>query len=250
MFSAVIIDDEARVRETIQHVLSVYCPNVNVIGQADCVEKGYALIDQLKPEIVFLDIKMPDGTGFDLLKKFKTYNFYFIIITAHEEFAIQAFKFSALDYILKPIDPTDIVNAVGKITKVINSEETSLKFESLLSNINDNNYDLKKIVLKTNDSVFVVDISSIIRCESHNNYTLFYLVDRSNIVVSKTLKEFDEMLSPLSFIRCHQTHLVNSSHIVRYMKHPNISLLMSDGIIVPVSVRKKEVIEDLFKKKY
>jgi len=248
MFSAVIIDDEARVRETIIHLLTVYCPNINVIGQADSVETGYQLIDRCKPEVVFLDIKMPDGTGFDLLKKFKSLNFYFFIITAHEEYAIQAFKVSALDYILKPIDSTDLINAVSKLTKIINTEEANIKFETLLSNIDNNKSEIKKIVLKTHDNVFVVDIKDIVRCESQNNYTLFHLIDKSSILVSKTLKEYDDMLSSLSFIRCHQTHLVNSAHIVKFIKHPNNTLLMADGVNVPVSVRKKETIDNLFKK--
>jgi two-component system, LytTR family, response regulator len=247
MFSAVIIDDEARVRETIQHMLSIYCPNIKVIGEADSVESGYTLIDKIKPEVVFLDIKMPDGTGFDLLKRFKRIDFYLIIITSYEEYAIQAFKVSALDYILKPVDSTDLINAVIKLTKVINSEDSNLKFETYLSNIESNKNESKKIVLKTQDNVYVVNINDIIRCESKNNYTLFYLVDKSTVLVSKTLKEFDEMLSPMSFIRCHQTHLANLRHILKFIKHPNYSLIMTDGITIPVSVRKKETIENLFK---
>lgn len=248
MFSAVIIDDESRVRETIQHLLAAYCPNINVIGQANSVETGFKLIENFKPEVVFLDVKMTDGSGFDLLKRFSNIDFHFIIITAHEEFAIQAFKVSALDYILKPIDPTDLTNAVSKLTKIINSEETNLKFETLLSNINSSKDDSKKIVLKTLDNVFVVEIKNIIRCESQNNYTQFHMIDRTSILVSKTLKEYEVMLESFSFIRCHQTHLVNTSHIAKFIKHPNLSLQMADGYIVPVSVRKKATIEKFFKK--
>jgi two-component system LytT family response regulator len=248
MLSAVIIDDEARVRETIVHMLSAYCPNINIIGQANSVETGFQLIENFNPEVVFLDIKMHDGTGFDLLKKFKKFTFHFIIITAHEEYAIQAFKFSALDYILKPIDPAELQNAVSKLTKIINSEETSMKFDTLLSNFSTNRKDSKKIVLKTLDNVFVVDIKDIVRCESQNNYSIFYLVDKTSILVSKTLKEYEDMLSSLSFIRCHQTHLVNASHISKFIKHPNLVLLMADGVEVPVSVRKKMTIEGLLKK--
>ncbi len=248
MFSAVIIDDETRVRETINHLLSIYCPNINVIGQADSVDSGYKLVNQLNPEVVFLDIRMQDGTGFDLLKKFKSLNFHFIFITAHQEYAIQAFKVSALDYILKPIDPTDLINAVSKLTTTINSEETSIKFETLISNFENSKNEIKNIVLKTQDNVFVVNIKDIVRCESQNNYTLFLMENKPAILVSKTLKEYEDILSPLSFIRCHQTHLVNTTHIVKFIKHPNYSLLMSDGTNVPISVRKKEVIENFFKK--
>jgi len=248
MFSAVIIDDEEKVREALMHMLSVYCPNIKVLGQADSVESGYKLIQEIKPEVVFLDVRMPDGTGFDLLKKFVYINFYFIIITAYEEYAIKAFKVSALDYILKPVDSTDLIYAVSKLSKAINSEENSLKFNAFLSNTNTSKNEIKKIVLKTLESVFVVDIDDIIRCESQNNYTLFQLQDKSTILVSKTLKEYEDMLSPLSFIRCHQTHLVNSKHIVKYVKHPNAILLMADGVMVPVSVRKKGLIEKALRK--
>lgn len=248
MLSALIIDDEEKVREALMHMLSVYCPNIKVIGQTNGVESGYTLIQALQPDVIFLDVRMPDGTGFDLLKKFPKINFHFIIITAYEEYAIQAFKVSALDYLLKPVDPTDLINAVNKLTKVINNEETNLKFDTLLSNIDNSKNEIKKIVLKTQDNVFVVDIDDIIRCESQNNYTLFYLTNKSTILVSKTLKEFEEMLSPLSFIRSHQTHLVNPRSIVKFIKHPNLILVMADGATIPVSVRKKNEIERFIKK--
>jgi len=242
MFSAVVIDDESRVRETICNMISVYCPNIQIIGQANSVESGYQIINQLGPEIVFLDIKMPDGTGFDLLKKFSNLTFHFIIISAYEEYAIKAFKYSALDYLLKPIDSTDLINAVEKVTKTINSDETNQKFEILLSNIDNEEKEIKKIILKTQDSIFVVDVDKIVRCESQNNYTLFILSDHSKILVSKTLKEYDELLTPLSFIRCHQSHLVNPKYIQKFTRYPNIAIFMNDGSIIPVSVRKKDVI--------
>jgi two-component system, LytTR family, response regulator len=248
MLSALIIDDEEKVREVLVHMLSVYCPNIKVIGQANSVASGYSLILEQKPDVIFLDVRMPDGTGFDLLKKFANIDFYFIIITAYEEYAIQAFKVSALDYILKPVDSTDLVDAVSKLTKTITNEETNLKFDTLLSNIGNERNKISKIVLKTQESVFVVEIDDIIRCESQNNYTLFHLQNKTTILISKTLKEYDEMLSPLSFIRCHQTHLVNSKYILKFIKHPNLSLMMVDGTIIPVSIRKKETIEKMLKK--
>jgi two-component system, LytTR family, response regulator len=249
MLSALIIDDEERVREVLIHMLSIYCPNIKVIGQANSVESGHTIIQELKPDVVFLDIRMPDGTGFDLLKKFSQIDFYFIIITAYDEYAIQAFKVSALDYLLKPVDSTDLINAVGKLTKVISSEETHLEIDTLISNIENDKKQIQKIVLKTQESVFVVDINNIIRCESHNNYTLFHLKDKSSILVSKTLKEYEEMLSSLSFIRCHQTHLVNLAYISKLIKYPNTLLLLTDGNMVPVSVRKRDAIEKLLKMK-
>jgi two-component system, LytTR family, response regulator len=248
MYSALIVDDEVRVRETLSHMLSVYCPNINVIGEANSVASGYSMIKDLKPDVIFLDVKLPDGTGFELLKKFPSIDFFFIIITAYEDYAIQAFKVSALDYILKPIDSTDLINAVSKLSKTNSSDETNLKLNTLFSNIDDSKNEIRKIVLKTQESVFVVDIDDIVRCESQNNYTLFHLLNKSTILVSRTLKEFDEMLSPLSFIRCHQTHLVNSKYILKFIKHPNLQLIMADEISVPVSIRKKLTIENFLKK--
>ena len=248
MLSALIIDDEDRVRETLIHMLSAYCPNIKVIGQADSLASGYKQINELKPDVVFLDVRMPDGSCFELLKKFDKIDFYFIIITAYEEYAIQSFKVSALDYLLKPIDSTDLINAVVKLTKVISSEETNLKLNTLLSNIDGGKNDSKKIVLKTLEGVFVVDSDDVIRCESQNNYTVFHLKDKSTILVSKTLKEYEELLTPLTFIRCHQTHLVNTKYITKYIKHPNTILQLADGSEIPISVRKKESIEKLYRK--
>ncbi len=248
MLSALIIDDEDRVRETLIHMLSVYCPNIMVIGQANSVASGYKQITELKPDVVFLDVKMPDGTGFELLRKFDKVDFYFIIITAYEEYAIQSFKVCALDYLLKPIDSTDLINAIAKLAKAIGSEETNLNLNTFLSNIECEKNDSKKIVLKTLEAIFIIDTDDLIRCESQNNYTAFHLKDKSTIIVSKTLKEYEEMLTPLSFIRCHQTHLVNIKYITKYIKYPNAILQMADESIIPISVRKKEAIERLFKK--
>lgn len=249
MLSALIIDDEDKVRETIKHMLSVYCPNINVIGEANSVQSGYNKIMELKPDVVFLDIKMPDGTGFELLKKFEKIDFYFIVITAFEEFAIQSFKVSALDYLLKPIDSTDLMNAVVKLTKVIDSDETKIRLNTLISNIESGKNESKKIVIKTLDGVFVAQSEEIVRCESDNNYTVIHFKDTTKILVSKTLKEFDDLLTPLSFIRCHQSHLINTKYIVKYIKFPNAVLLLTDGTSIPISIRKKEAIERLVKSK-
>lgn len=242
MITAVIIDDEGHVRETIIHMLSAYCPNVKVVGQAFSVESGFKLIKVQKPDVVFLDVKMHDGTGYDLLKMFSKVDFQFIIITAYEEYAIQAFKVNALDYILKPVDPSDLINAISKASKVLNKEETTTAETD-----KSQKYEDQKIVLKTFDNVFVIDIEDIIRCESENNYTIFYISNGSTIKVSKTLKEYEETLLPYSFIRCHQTHLVNPKQVSKYIKHPNPILVMTNGDNIPVSFRKKDSIESIFK---
>jgi len=243
MITAVIIDDEVHVRETIIHMLSAYCPNVMVVGQAFSVESGFKLIKEQKPDVVFLDVKMHDGTGYDLLKMFSKVDFQSIIITAYEEYAIQAFKVNALDYLLKPVDPTDLVNAISKVSKVLNIEETI----TTSATPKRQKHEDQKIVLKTIDNVFVIDIEDIIRCESENNYTIFYISNGSTIKVSKTLKEYEETLLPYSFIRCHQTHLVNPKQVLKYIKRPSPTLVMTNGDNIPVSFRKKDFIEHIFK---
>ncbi|RPH34398.1 MAG: response regulator [Bacteroidales bacterium] len=248
MITALIVDGENKARETLIHMLSAYCPTIKVIGEANGVASGYKQIIDLNPDVVFLDIVMHDGTGFELLKKFERIDFYFIIITTHHEFAIQSFKVNALDYLLKPIDSTDLINAIAKLTKMVNSDDKISKINTPPSNLEKGNDDSKKIVLKTLEGVFVVHSDDVVRCESQNNCTLFYFKDGSRILISKTLKEFDEVLTPISFIRCHQSHLVNMKHIIKYSRFPNPTLVLSDNSRVPVSVRKREAIERIQKK--
>ncbi len=239
MFTAVIIDDEPRVRDSLTKMLAIHCPTIKLVGQANSIETGYHIINHLKPEVVFLDIKMPDGTGFDLLKRFQKIDFYFFIITAYEEFAIKAFKFSALDYLLKPIDPSDLIKAVDKLTSKINVEETNRRVNLLMANMEANEMESNKLVLKTIDNIYIVETKDIVRCESLNNCTKFFTVNLQEILVSKTLKDYDELLTPLGFIRCHQSHLVNKNFVQSFHRFPNPLLKLKNGVIVPVSMRKR-----------
>jgi len=247
MITAAIIDDEVHVRETIIHMLSAYCPNVKVVGQASSIESGYKLIKVQKPNVVFLDVKLHDGTGYELIKMFTKVDFLIIVVTAYEEYAIQAFKANALDYILKPVDPSDLINAVKKASTALKEDETKNQLDRKVETIEDKKHDAKKVVLKTIDNVFVIEVDEIIRCESDNNSTLFYLKSGSTIKVSKTLKEYEETLLPFSFIRCHQTHLVNPNFILKFEKHPNPILELNNGDKIPVSFRKKEIVEEIVK---
>lgn len=248
MITAVIVDDEALARDAIMNMLKLFCPNVHVIGQAHDLESGVKAINEFKPDVVFLDIQMPNGSGFDLLKHFPSINFKFIFITAHQEYAIKAFKFSALDYILKPVDPSDLVNAVEKLEETIEEEETNKKFQTFIENIQWHEKDPQKIILKTLDSVVVAEINSIIRCESQNNYTMFYFSNRPKLLVSRTLKEFDDMLSSSGFFRAHQSHLVNLNYVKKYNRFPESHLVLNDETNIPVAVRKRELLGELMKK--
>ncbi len=242
MISLIIVDDEPKARSTIRDILNLGPAKFNILGEAADVHSAYELILQKKPDLVLLDINLPDGTGFDLLKKFEKIDFRIIFITAHEEYAVRAFRFSAMDYILKPIAASDLLQAVGKAGEVIKNEKTEEKFKAFLANLER----INKIVLRTAESIHIISISDIVRCESDVNYTRFHLTGGEKLLVSRTLKEYDEMLCPSGFFRTHQSHLVNLDHIRRYDKAEGGHLIMDDDSWVPVSSRKKEQLFRLF----
>jgi len=248
MLKAVVVDDETKAREALIAMLGLYCPTVKIVGQAWNVQSAFDLITQTQPDVVFLDIQMPDGSGFDLLSKFQHVFFKFIIVTAYQEHAIRAFKFSAIDFILKPIDPTELDQAVEKLAETIKEHEQNLKLSAFASNIQDENKQSQKVLLKTNDSIEVVEFGSIIRCESQNNYTLFFFNDRPKLLVSKALKEFEELLTGSGFLRTHQSHLVNVNYISNYIKQPDTHLILKDGTKIPVAVRKRETVGEVIRK--
>jgi two-component system, LytTR family, response regulator len=244
MISIVVIDDESKARETIINILNLSSTELNVAGEADSVMAGFELINREHPDLVILDINLTDGTGFDLLKKFEKIFFKIIFITAHEEYAIKAFKFSAIDYILKPITAGDLLQAVDKAYESKSREDTEAKLTALLSNLDK----IRKIVLKTAESIHIIQVKNIIRCEADVNYTTFYLDNSEKLLVSKTLKDYAELLENSGFYRPHQSHLVNLDHIVRYDKTEGGHLVMSDDSIVPVSTRKKDELLSLFER--
>jgi two-component system, LytTR family, response regulator len=242
MIKALIIDDEKKARETIRNMVNLYCSNLEIVGEAEEIKTAEQLIGSLKPDLVFLDIKMPNGSGFDLLTRLGNVDFRVIFITAYAEYAIKAFKFSAIDYILKPINPDELIASVNKVQTLAEKESLNERLEAFISNMAGISRDIKKIVLKTSDSIHVINVRDIIRCEADGNYTCFYLINDKKILVSNTLKEYDEMLAPYRFFRTHQSHLVNIDHIERYEKKSGGFLVMKDRSEVPVSVRKKEVL--------
>lgn len=243
MITALIIDDIEKARIALRSDLEHYCPSVSILGEADGVESGIAAIRKYSPDLIFLDIKMSDGTGFDLIEKIKKteagLNFKIIFTTAYNEFAIKAFKFSALDYLLKPVDPDDLVQAIGKVKETKKSSDLKDNLEVLLENMKKMQGGAKRIALNSTDKVQIVNVDDIVRCESQRNYTLFYLADHKQILVTKTLKDFDEMLEDFGFIRVHHSHLINLKYLKEYIKTESYAI-MSDESHVPVSVRKKD----------
>lgn len=234
----VIIDDEKRTRELIGRMVESFDLEVDIVGYGENVDSGVELIDRVKPDIVLLDIQMPDGTGFDLLRSVEHNLFKVIFITAHEEFAIKAIKFSALDYILKPVDPDELEVSLKKAIQTNISLPTKTQLDALYDNMRPSKK--SRLVLKTQESVYVVELANIIRCEADSNYTTFYLNTEKRITVSKTLKEYETLLSAHNFLRVQQSHLVNLDHVKRYDKTEGGAVVMSDGSKLPLSSAKRD----------
>lgn len=236
---AVIIDDTTASRISLADDLDTYCENVMLIGQAESVKTGVKLINSLKPPLIFLDVQLEDGTGFDILEQIEKYPYQVIFTTGSDDHAFKAIKWSAVDYLLKPVDPDELVNAVAKVkpaAKDIPQENIQL----LLENLKNVKSAPKRIALSSADRIHVVNVDEIIRCESQRNYTLFFLAGHKQILVTRTLKEFEEMLGPHGFIRIHHSHLINTDYLKEFIKADGGYALMSDNSRIPVAVRKKD----------
>lgn len=239
MLRAIVIDDMENIRQKNIALIQQYCSNVTVIAEADSVATGIAAIKKYLPDLVFLDVEMADGTGFELLQKLDSINFKIIFVTAYEEFAVKAFRFSAIDFLLKPIDPADLVQAVRKAEETLSMEMLELQLNTLFSNI-ERPRNLQKIILKTAEKVYSIQVQDIIRCEADKNYTTFYLVNGQKLLLSTTLKEYETILLPMGFFRTHQSHLINMLYFDHYVKADGGSVVLKDKTTIPLSVRKKE----------
>lgn len=239
MLRAIIIDDEKTSCDTLSGLIKRYCENVTIVAMADGYKSGIKAIHEHKPDVVFLDIQMPDGSGFQVLEDVKEVNFEVIFTTAYDQYAIKAIKYSALDYLLKPIIPSDLVNALQKVEQKRNVSDMSSNIKVLLENIKTKSAS-KKIVLSTSEKIHVVETDDIVRCESDDYYTRFFFKDGKTLLISKTLKETEQLLGELDFLRPHKSHLVNIKYIKGFLKNDGGSILLSDGSKVPVSRRKKE----------
>lgn len=235
----VLIDDDEVVRDNLRTLLAIYAPECAVIAEADGVQTGLTCLKKYQPDLLLLDVEMKDGTGFDLLSIYGQLDFKVIFVTGHDGYAIKAFKFSAIDYVLKPIDPEDLVSALNKAKKPVDKQEQNLKVRNLVQNKNEGSKD-QKIVLKDAETVYLIAVKDIIRCESETNYTRFFLTDGRILMISKTLKEYDSLFEGQFFFRAHQSHLINLQHFDRYDKREGGILHMKDGSTLPVAVRKKE----------
>jgi two-component system LytT family response regulator len=237
MKKVLVIDDEKPTRDFIKRLIDSYHFGVEVFTDGENVATGVEAIHQLQPDLVILDIQMPDGNGFDVLKSIPVKNFEVIFITAFQEYAVQAIKFSALDYILKPIDSEELKQAIDNALNTITRKTDDSQLSVLQHNMQLNAK--RKLVLKTQESVHVVEIDDIIRCESDKNYTSFFFKNGKKILVSKTLKDFDILLSGLTFFRAQQSHLINLNFVERYDRHDG-TIIMKDGSAIPLALARKE----------
>ncbi|NLL27503.1 MAG: response regulator [Bacteroidales bacterium] len=245
MVRAIIIDDEESARTTLKALLLRYVPDVQVVAEAYNVESGVNAIKQHTPDLIFLDIQMPDGSGFRLLELIPDIDFNVIFTTAYDQYALKAIKANALDYLLKPIVPEDLKNAVEKHKNNVSSGSNSFILKNLLENISNES---KKIALHTFEGIHVVQMADIIRCQSDDCYTNIFLNDGKQVMVSKTLKEIEESLSANMFIRTHKSHLVNMDYIKTVIRQDGGYIIMKDGSEIPISRRKKEAVMKIINK--
>jgi len=240
-----IVDDELHIIEGLSKMLIDKCPQIEITGNASSLTEGKELLRSKPIDLLFLDIKIGCGNGFQLLKDLDPVDFQIIFITAYDEYALEAFRFSAIDYLLKPIDPENLVQSVNKAEKALYSDNVQTRLQHLLLNYQNQNGN-KTIVLNTQEACYVVKIKDIVQCEAKGNYTLFHLKDEPNILVSKTLKKFDQILSKFNFFRCHQSHLVNMNAIKKFDKRDGGSLVLTNNNQIPVSIRRKEQLLGIF----
>ena len=247
MIQAIIIDDEQNNITSLQNLLAKFCPEVEITGTADNANTGYDLIKKVSPQLVFLDIEMPYGNAFDLLNRLEEVNFEIIFVTAFHQYAIKAFKYSALDYLLKPVNIEELKTSVEKVAKHINVKIANEKVATLLHNINPAKMANQKIAITGLNGITFINIENITRMEAQKNYTVVYINNGQKILATKNLGSFEELLPPSQFCRIHHSHIVNLSFIKKYSKGRGGHLEMEDGADIEVSVRKKDSFLERFK---
>lgn len=239
MIRAIIIDDEPNCCKTLSALLDRFCPEVQVA--AICLDglDGLEKIEQNKPSLVFLDVEMPKMNGFEMLERLSTINFHLIFTTSYDQYALKAFRFSAIDYLLKPIDRDELQRSVQKVVRQMQIP-IPYQLEILMEKIKQPTKPTARIAMSTMEGLQMISVDNIIRCESDDNYTILFLKDKKKIVVSSTLKDIEELLEEYSFSRVHRSHLVNLNEIEKYLRGEGGYLIMSDGSSIDVSRTKKE----------
>lgn len=240
-----IVDDEPKARKNLQSLLTEYCPNVEVINAVGTVDDAVEIIEQTNIDLLFLDIEMDGETGFDLLERFEDIDFTIIFITAHDEYALRAFKFSALDYILKPVDIDDLKAAIDKVDSRQHIASNKAQLDYLMSQLKTDRLP-PKLIVHTSESLVFIDFTDILRCESDEGYTTVHLVNGKPIVSSKNIKYFEDLLETRNFFRIHRSHLINLSMVKEYIKNDGGYVIMKDNTTLPVSRRKRQEFLDTY----
>ena len=243
--TCIIVDDELQNQEVLAKMLDQFCHSVSLLGTAENVDQAVELIKTKKPDVVFLDIEMPDGSGFNLFNYTDLPNFYTVFTTAHAEYAIKAIKFAAFDYLLKPINLTELKNAVERVAEKLrtgNSENVNNTNRAAVLRANQKNekFEFNKIALSTPEGIEFFHVNEIVRCEADRAYCNFYLTGKRKAVISKSLKEYEDVLISANFFRVHKSFMINLAHVKRYLQGKGGFVELSDDSLIPVAVRKKE----------
>ncbi|MBK9452155.1 MAG: response regulator transcription factor [Bacteroidetes bacterium] len=242
----VVIEDEPDNRQNLRLLIANYCPQLEIVAEAESVAEGLRIVRQTRPELIFLDVELQDGTGFDLLAGLQGLDVNIIFVTAYTHYAIKAIKFNAVDYIMKPIDIGELCQAVDKASRKTEAKDNLLKIRNLISNLGTPENGNKRIALASVDALKMVEVKNILRLEGENNYTRFYFKSDPPTLVSRTIKEYEAMLQDYDFFRVHQSHLVNMAYVASYVKGEGGYVVMTDGAQVAVSRhRKAELLERL-----
>ncbi len=245
MIRAIIVDDERPARDNLKTLLERNFNNIKIVGEANSCKMGIEVLNNIPTDLLFLDIDLTDGSGFNILEALDKISFQVIFVTAYDEYAIKAFKYSALDYILKPINLGELHHAIEKMEELISKDQPSqLDLQAILNNLQTKEED-RRIAITDKQEIRFVNVSDIVRCQSDNNYTKIYLLNGERYVVSKTLKEYENLLPQSKFFRVHQSHLVNMDHVSKFLREEGGYVVMRNGDQLEISRRKKE---DFFKK--
>lgn len=237
---AVIVEDEKHSRESLKNLLEEFCLNIEIVGLAESVEEAVSTIAKLKPDVVFLDIELQTGTGFDVINRLNNIQFDVIFTTAFDQYAIKAVKFSSLDYLLKPIDLEELQNAVEKAKKKKNQDVYKKQLETLMLNLKQRKPTLNKICLATSDGFEFIEVNNILYCKAEGSYTKFILKNKETILVSKHLKEYENLLLEQDFMRVHNSFLINLKEVKKYIKSDGGYIIMNNNDSVSISRSKKE----------
>jgi len=244
MIKTILVEDEVHNLNNLKRLVEKYCKEINIVATAANADEGICIINKLNPQLIFLDIQMPGKDGFQMLQELGKYDFEIIFVTAYSEYGIKAVKFSAIDYLLKPVNIDELKNAVNKATEKISNKRENEKLKNLLHYLqNTNSKADHRIAISSIKEIKLLPVNEIIRCESENTYTFIYLLNGEKILSTVPIATYEKLLETYGFIRCHQSHLINKKYVKSFLKNDGYSLLMTDKSMVPVSRQKKDAVK-------